>query len=604
MGIQPPYLYDAIKTEGPRSPYHEFDPKAVTRASNTPKPRRQKHEGPLVSFNQHPDSYLVMPYGASNAIPMKPSVKKWVKWMRIIQLVLRCLELIAALGLLVLMILIKGVDVSTGWIMRIAPGIAVLQTIYGIYHLSRKPSGRTPASSASYMLFASFIDGSIAPFYAFGAFVAMTRDDGWKTIISNASLIQPFTKCVFYIATVGGGLHLFSLAIGLYLAVTFHKITQLPPDMNPLEDNLTTRHKRNKSSFSTVTTCTSEKRISTPMESTRASGAAYEDLFRPPTIPFFHTRTQSTNSFSTYRSTPSPSRDSGTDLSRQHQAAPSNRYSMPSDQLQRNTDDSFASLPELPYSENNLSGSTFASPSNQEFYAELESPSNCSSDSTRLSSPTKRTSYTEVPTSDVASLSSTTKTPTTSAWFAADSIGKARTRSSPGKKPKAHYQPLHQSHDSFSENISYEVATDYSSSYDYPKPLEANPPTPTHKHATTSDWPLSEMSSNAYGRSSGDIANTPIDRVRDRELVPRPLSTASQKSQTMSEKAKDYGELKPGTPPILVGSKGSRQVSSGNDLASGFGSLTGRRDVSGKIAEEGRGESAGWGARFRKISGL
>jgi hypothetical protein len=39
--------------------------------------------------------------------------------MRIIQLVLRCLELPCAIGLLVLMILIKGVDVAAAWIMRV-----------------------------------------------------------------------------------------------------------------------------------------------------------------------------------------------------------------------------------------------------------------------------------------------------------------------------------------------------------------------------------------------------------------------------------------------------------------------------------------------------
>jgi hypothetical protein len=55
MPIQPPYLYDAIQTDGPRSPYKEFDPKAVTRASQTPKAPRRKQEGPLVSFNQHPE---------------------------------------------------------------------------------------------------------------------------------------------------------------------------------------------------------------------------------------------------------------------------------------------------------------------------------------------------------------------------------------------------------------------------------------------------------------------------------------------------------------------------------------------------------------------
>lgn len=53
---------------------------------------------------------------------MNPSVKKWVKWMRIIQLVLRCLELLSAGGQLVMMILIRNVDASTGWIMRIVVG--------------------------------------------------------------------------------------------------------------------------------------------------------------------------------------------------------------------------------------------------------------------------------------------------------------------------------------------------------------------------------------------------------------------------------------------------------------------------------------------------
>ena len=38
MGVQPPYLYDQVKSEGPSSPYKEFDPKAVTRASQTPHP--------------------------------------------------------------------------------------------------------------------------------------------------------------------------------------------------------------------------------------------------------------------------------------------------------------------------------------------------------------------------------------------------------------------------------------------------------------------------------------------------------------------------------------------------------------------------------------
>lgn len=68
-------------------------------------------------------SYLILPYGNTNATPMNPSVKKWIKWMRIIQLVLRCLEILAACGLLVMMILIRNVDNITGWIMRIVVSV-------------------------------------------------------------------------------------------------------------------------------------------------------------------------------------------------------------------------------------------------------------------------------------------------------------------------------------------------------------------------------------------------------------------------------------------------------------------------------------------------
>jgi hypothetical protein len=64
-------------------------------------------------------SYLIVPYGNTNVKAMSPSVKKWVKWMRNIQLVLRCFELLCGIGLLVMLILIKGIDVTTGWIMRI-----------------------------------------------------------------------------------------------------------------------------------------------------------------------------------------------------------------------------------------------------------------------------------------------------------------------------------------------------------------------------------------------------------------------------------------------------------------------------------------------------
>lgn len=51
---------------------------------------------------------------------MDTSVKKKVKLARWALLGLRCVELVVAIGLFVMMILISGVNASTGWIMRVA----------------------------------------------------------------------------------------------------------------------------------------------------------------------------------------------------------------------------------------------------------------------------------------------------------------------------------------------------------------------------------------------------------------------------------------------------------------------------------------------------
>lgn len=50
---------------------------------------------------------------------MSPSIKKKVTVTRIIQLILRCVELLGAMGLLGMMILITNVETVTAWLMRI-----------------------------------------------------------------------------------------------------------------------------------------------------------------------------------------------------------------------------------------------------------------------------------------------------------------------------------------------------------------------------------------------------------------------------------------------------------------------------------------------------
>lgn len=58
MGVEPPFLYDAVKKDTTRYSYKEFDPKAVSRASMQSQPQNPKKDGPLVSFNKHPEYAL------------------------------------------------------------------------------------------------------------------------------------------------------------------------------------------------------------------------------------------------------------------------------------------------------------------------------------------------------------------------------------------------------------------------------------------------------------------------------------------------------------------------------------------------------------------
>lgn len=357
----------------------------------------------------------------------------------------------------------------------------------------------------------------------------------------------------------------------------------MPPDMNPLEDNLTSRHKRNKSEMSTSTYAASEKRLSTPLENKRSSGAAYQDLSRPPSIPFFHTRTGSTDSFTNYKSSPPPSRDSHVDLPSRHYQIESKRSSV--------VDLKRASYYEAPLSP--------PSPPKRTSYNSIPSSDNASLrssivDMKRASfydgpppkSP-KRASYTEVPISETASHRSSRPTPKKSeTWYARDSLPKERSQSPPNTRsrtpsPKKGYKPVHQRHDS-SEDLGH------------PSPLDSHPPgpptPPRHNFRPKQESPLSEISTN---RVSSDIADSYRGRPGSYRRDTSPVENFRH--------SKNYGELRPGTPPIMIGGK-NRQVSSGTDFTNHGGYKVERRDVSGKIAEEGRAGSK-WGTRLRKLSG-
>jgi hypothetical protein len=148
---------------------------------------------------------------------------------------------------------------------------------------------------------------------------------------------------------------------------------------------------------------------------------------------------------------------------------------------------------------------------------------------------------------------------------------------------------------------------DISLALPHPKPLEANPPTPRLPKNPAQRGPaLSEISYNNGAGSTGDLSEVSLSTRYEQAPKPAPRQQPPQPSQQENFKARFYGDLKPATPPILIGAQGGqRQVSSGNDFDNkGFRGF-GRRNVSGKIAEEGRSVTGNstWGTRFRKISG-
>lgn len=174
--------------------------------------------------------------------------------------------------------------------------VTIAHSAYSIYHLSREAGGRTPASSAAYQFSAVVLDsGSIAG-YVLGALTVHKNAASWGVVFSNQDIIHVFTPAVFYTTIGAGSTHLLSLSSCAWLGWMFRKISLLPPDMNPLEDNLTARpmHKRNKSSISTTASTTE---VDKPwLESRRNSGSVYDSIPDRVSVSFMHTRTESRDS--------------------------------------------------------------------------------------------------------------------------------------------------------------------------------------------------------------------------------------------------------------------------------------------------------------------
>lgn len=458
------------------------------------------------------------------------------------------------------------------------PGAVIVHCFYAIYHLSRDAAGRTPTSSAAYQIFASVVDLCTIGLYTYSAYTVNSDSDEWTTRLANQDLLKYFVPAVYYTLIGSGGLHLISLVCGLWLSWAFRRISLMPPDMNPLEDNLTARpmHKKNRSSVTTASSAGNEKRASALSDKSIRSGQSSESISSPPTVPFMHTRQGSRDSFAMNRST----RDLPT---RQYQVE--HRNSVPN-----MSQPAVATSPQSrPVSYRGAYEQVPLSDSSSSIY-----PDEAPYDSAE---PSRKPKFTET-------------------WAPTDSLisrTNQRNRSSapPAQVHAETYTALTQQYvDDDSDVDDGEMATKQPHERDLaqslrPHPLRLNPPAtapteePTKNQRAKTPFypmgqgrqagqnPLGEIKANSqHIDSSQDITDITdeIQQPSGKDRRPRrhhPVQTE------IGFYSKPYGDLKSATPPIIVGT--DRKVSSGNDYDARYSAVPyGRRNVSGKAAEEGR----------------
>lgn len=124
-----PYLYQPTTTQKIAYPYSDFNPKAVTEASYqrlsqttlASQIEQRKKDGPLINFNQHPDSYMFVS-DITRPLDFKPlpaNTKRSIMSLRWTQFVLRLFQEIMALGLLAITICFQNTSGVETYLIRI-----------------------------------------------------------------------------------------------------------------------------------------------------------------------------------------------------------------------------------------------------------------------------------------------------------------------------------------------------------------------------------------------------------------------------------------------------------------------------------------------------
>lgn len=519
-------------------------------------------------------------------------------------------------------------------------------------------------------------DLAVLPMYSFGALSCHNSGGQWSTLLSDKSLKNYFLPSLYYTLIGGAVIHSISFGIGVWLAIRFRQITRMPPDCNPLEDNLTSRHhKRNRSSVATTTSLLGEeKRLTSPLKDSRY-GVPYDDLERPPAVPFHATRSSPRSSIGSsgdlagrpYHITPesSPQRSSrslaeAANIKRMSAPPSSSHSGKPPTPPQRSPwRSSYTGVPTHDANDSHWSYSGAAeqvpiSPRTKGHHSRPSTGTVVSQQPVIKKAPPRQS--VEIRPARF-----------TEAWSTTDSFvnrtqERNREKAAAKRKTVQGYEALRRPYDLSDSDDGSDLGDDENRGYSYrrgitgpggdeagggdgdlgsllPNPLQSNPPplrvpgaagragyrrpkTPpsTDREPAPAPAPaLAEIDLNG-GRVSGSNGSGNNDRRgagaggtagRGKTAPPNygglkamlgkratwggPRDRDSSIQPEADFYAKPYGGLKSATPPAMVGA--SRQVSSGNDydfsVIGGGGAAkryfsSGKRDVSGKVAEEGR----------------
>jgi hypothetical protein len=128
----------------------------------------------------------------------------------------------------------------------------------------------------------------------------------WRTMFPTDDEANKILLTTWLTALTAAAIHLVSLFIDMYLVLIFRKISSMPPDMNPLEDNLTSRKKsKHKHKNSSISAMVDEKRFSAGStiggQRYSQSDPLLSDDVPSPTksqVAFMHTRTNSSTAYS------------------------------------------------------------------------------------------------------------------------------------------------------------------------------------------------------------------------------------------------------------------------------------------------------------------